>query len=407
MTREVLRRCAADLLRANDRGGYTIPSARLYPHQWAWDSAFAAIGWLHLDPARALKELETLLAGQWEDGRIPHISFHIPSADYFPGPASWGKERSSTITNPPIWTLALQRIFDAGHHRDAIAALLPSVTRSHLFFHEQRDPLGWGAVVTVHPWENGLDNCPAWDEPLLAVDPAKAPPFQRVDKDRVEDPSQRPTDDQYKRYMALVKAIMDDDFGPGDFAVYDPFMTTLLARAEAALSAMAEATGQGELAQAAAGRAERLRVGLTEHLWSSELGRCRFYDVPGQAWLSPDVLPAYAPVMLGAEQAGFEAMKATLLGDYWTEHPLPTARPGAECFDPTCYWRGPAWVNMAWLFAPMLGGALVSQTLDRLSDKGFWEYFDPHTGRGLGAPDFTWSAALALDFIAHEGEGEA
>ena len=120
MTREVLRRCAADLLRANDRGGYTIPSARLYPHQWAWDSAFAAIGWLHLDPARALKELETLLAGQWEDGRIPHISFHIPSADYFPGPASWGTERSSTITNPPIWTLALQRIFDAGHHRDAI-----------------------------------------------------------------------------------------------------------------------------------------------------------------------------------------------------------------------------------------------------------------------------------------------
>ncbi len=39
---------ARDILRANDRGGYTIPTAGLYPYQWNWDSAFAAWGFCHL-----------------------------------------------------------------------------------------------------------------------------------------------------------------------------------------------------------------------------------------------------------------------------------------------------------------------------------------------------------------------
>ena len=61
---------ATAVLRANDRGRYTVPAGHLYPHQWAWDSAFAAIGWSVLDADRALVELETLLDGAWPDGRV-------------------------------------------------------------------------------------------------------------------------------------------------------------------------------------------------------------------------------------------------------------------------------------------------------------------------------------------------
>ena len=31
---------AEAILRARDRGGYTAPTAGLYPYQWNWDSAF-------------------------------------------------------------------------------------------------------------------------------------------------------------------------------------------------------------------------------------------------------------------------------------------------------------------------------------------------------------------------------
>ena len=61
------------VLRANDVGGWTKPAPRLYPHQWSWDSAFIAIGLAHLDPGRALGELEHLFEAQWTDGRVPHI----------------------------------------------------------------------------------------------------------------------------------------------------------------------------------------------------------------------------------------------------------------------------------------------------------------------------------------------
>ena len=62
--RSKLAAAAQALLGQNDRGGYTVPAPRLYPHQWNWDSAFCAIGWRHFDPRRAARELEMLLRGQ-------------------------------------------------------------------------------------------------------------------------------------------------------------------------------------------------------------------------------------------------------------------------------------------------------------------------------------------------------
>ena len=34
---------AKRILVSNDRGGYTVPTDRLYPFQWNWDSAFSTI----------------------------------------------------------------------------------------------------------------------------------------------------------------------------------------------------------------------------------------------------------------------------------------------------------------------------------------------------------------------------
>jgi hypothetical protein len=51
-TPDILDRAEA-VLRANDRGTYTIPAGDLYPHQWLWDSCFIAIGIRHYDVERA------------------------------------------------------------------------------------------------------------------------------------------------------------------------------------------------------------------------------------------------------------------------------------------------------------------------------------------------------------------
>src|ERR1041385_7072317 len=99
---ESLRDAALAVLRENDLGGWTKPAPRLYPHQWSWDSAFIAIGLVHVDPLRGVHELETLFAAQWADGRVPHIVFNkeAANADYFPDPAWWASQKFSPPAPP-------------------------------------------------------------------------------------------------------------------------------------------------------------------------------------------------------------------------------------------------------------------------------------------------------------------
>ena len=389
------KQCEQVLL-SNDRGGHTVPSPHLYPHQWAWDSAFAAIGWAHIDLNRALVELETLLAGAWQDGRVPHIFFHDLKGDYFPGPAFWETKNSSTITQPPVWATAARRLCEMGADKKRLAALLPAMEASHLFFTKQRDPLAWGAVAVVHPWESGLDNSPAWDAAMALVDPTRSPAFTRVDKDRVEDASQRPTDDDYKRYTVLVKGIAADQFGPGEFAVYDPLMTTLLAHAEQDLAWLAAQLGhESDAAQ----RYQRLSLGL-EKLWNEEAGRYQFHNAHTQQSSTTDVLAAYAPVMLGGahKQRLQDGLKPYLA----VEWPLPSTSPTSPAFDSRRYWRGPTWINMNWLLAPYLPEDIRQRTIELVEREGFREYYDPLTGEGLGAKQFAWTAALVLDWLRSE-----
>ena len=81
---------AAYILRDNSTGLITKAAPRLYPHQWSWDAAFNAIGLATIDLPRARQELDSLFAGQWRNGLLPHIVFDPTAPDgYWPGPAAW------------------------------------------------------------------------------------------------------------------------------------------------------------------------------------------------------------------------------------------------------------------------------------------------------------------------------
>ena len=68
------------------------------------------------------------------------------------------------------------------------------------------------------------------------------------------------------------------------------------------------------------------------------------------------------------------------------------------------YWRGPVWANVTWLCAhalerhgePILAAELRRRMFEAVARGGMREYVLPETGRGLGARDFSWTAALYL-----------
>jgi glycogen debranching enzyme len=70
------------------------------------------------------------------------------------------------------------------------------------------------------------------------------------------------------------------------------------------------------------------------------------------------------------------------------------------------YWRGPTWINSAWLLwrgIVRLGyeeeaATLATAITETVAREGLREFYDPHDGRGMGAQDFARSA-LALEFL--------
>ena len=75
-------------------------------------------------------------------------------------------------------------------------------------------------------------------------------------------------------------------------------------------------------------------------------------------------------------------------------------------------WRGPSWINIAWLLVPPMyelgyerEAERVVSSLEVAVDRyGYREYYNPLTGRGLAARGFGFSTLL-IDLLAQCGIG--
>ena len=95
---------------------------------------------------------------------------------------------------------------------------------------------------------------------------------------------------------------------------------------------------------------------------------------------------------------------------FWLPVPPPSvsaADPSFSVYDTTIpglrrYWRGPTWINaawMVWLGLVRLGYQAEADELSRrvagaVGASGLHEYFDPYTGRGMSVSSFAWSALI-------------
>ncbi|MFE0511177.1 hypothetical protein [Streptomyces sp. NPDC058964] len=420
---------AARVLEENWTGTSTVPSRSLYPHQWSWDSAFVAIGLRHLSPLRAQTELETLLAAQWADGRVPHIVFNpsVPLDAYFPSPDFWRSStaghtagaprtvQTSGIVQPPVHALAawLVHCADPGlsRARGFLARTHPRLAAWHRYLLHRRDLGGGGLASVVHPWEQGMDNSPCWDAPLSRVTPAPARSFRRADLDHGA-PEDRPTDLDYGRYVRLAADYRDAGYtdGKGDFAVEDPAFNALLIASEHALARIAQELGAPGTARHA--RAERLTAALVERLWDPAAGVFLCRDVRGGGLIRERGVSGLVPLLLPELPRDIvTALVSTLSGPHFglgdTTRLVPSYDLLGEAFDAHRYWRGPAWFNTSWLLERGLrvhgererAEALREALVETADASGYAEYVDPFTGEACGASGFGWTAALALDLL--------
>jgi hypothetical protein len=355
---------------------YTRPSPGRYRWQWYWDSCFAAIAWRHFDPARSRAELETLLAAARPDGFIGHTIF-------WEHPVSGARRLFYNVINQDdFMTATIQPPALAFAWRVAVGdpALEPRIVAHHAALLAERDLDGDGLLWLLQPDESGLDASPQFD-PIWAHRAQGLPGFVELVR--------RNRERQFR-----IEAVLEDG---------DPVICEVLTNVIHGLSRLA--LGLPSITDALISRCYDDRTGLFLPAVKPAITERIPVTI---AALSPLALPDL-PQAIGHRLAEhlFDA------GRFWPAVPPPSValdEPSfslAEHFDGLRrYWRGPTWVNSAWLVwrgIVRLGYAEQAATLARaltetVSREGLREFYDPHDGRGMGAEDFAWSA-LALELL--------
>jgi hypothetical protein len=370
----VLRGSAVEGERDGTPYAYTQPSPGRYPWQWYWDSCFAAIAWRRFDPGRARVELETLLAAQRPDGFIGHTVFWGSPVSLlrlgFYNVARRDADQTETIQPPLLawaWRIA---VGDPGEE--------PRIGLQADWLAANRDLDGDGLLWIVQPDESGLDASPKF-EPVWGWHSNGRIGFPLLVR-------------RNRRLGFDARRIL----GRGGPVLCEVLVNTMW-------SLSLQALGRPSATPA-----------LVERLWDERRG-C-FLDEAAPGGARPGVLTwaALAPLALPdlPEELGRRMVEEHLLDE--REFLTPVAPPSVAASEPSYepgggrgpirrYWRGPTWVNSAWMVWLGMRRLGYEEEARRLADgvvgavarEGLREYYDPRTGKGLGAKDFAWSALIA------------
>jgi hypothetical protein len=357
---------------------YTCPSPGHYPWQWYWDSCFTAITWRHFDTERSQRELRSLLAAQRPDGFIGHTIF-------WNEPLRGARRFTYNVTSADApMTASIQPPGLAWAWRIAVGdpADVPAIVRHHEWLAEHRDLDGDGLIWIGQPDESGLDASSQFD----AVWGSRAhglPGFVVL----------------VRRNRALHYDLRQIAAAGGP--VCCEVMTNVIYN----LSRLA--LGLPSLTPTIIARMYDEPSG---HF--GLLARPRPARTPALTWttLAPLALPDLP------EAIGRRLVEEVLLDRdrFWLPVPpcsVSASEPSFTLRDARPllgrrYWRGPTWVNAAWMVwlglvrlgyeepADLLAGQLAAA----IAREGLREYYNPHTGAGMGATEFAWSS-LVMELV--------
>lgn len=355
-------------LLGEEQGPVVVPSKLGYVGLWQWDAYFIALGLRHGDPELARTQMDVALRYARSDGQLPDVvhdhgvldsSENLPPGDLenlrrLGSPTLAGQE--VPLTKPPLTAFTLERL-SRKPGTEMIDAHLETVLASQRWWFEHSDPGETGWPAYLHPYSSGLDDSPVFDHNAILRSP--------------------------------------------DLAAYLVGQDRLLA------GWLAERGRESE-AQDCRQRADRLRL-LLEERWDPER---ELFLLPGEntevttrsilnliALLIPELREDIRDSLIG------QITDPARFGGRWS---LPTVARDDPDFSPERMWRGPIWINTAWLVLQGLRSqgqdALADQLTENLLDLvnhagGPSEYFNPDLGRKARTATvlFGWSSALFVE----------
>jgi glycogen debranching enzyme len=417
VTDEELRAEITRILRKNLRTGYSkllrdhycyvAPALDRYPFQWFWDTFFHVLILVRLgEHELAGRNLRSLFAMQEDDGFVGHMIFWkqaLPRrrTDIMQSRPTWRTLRPhmSALIQPCFAATALLRLYEAARDRTLLAELYPRIRRYHEWLARERDLDGDGLLTIISPFESGMDWKASFD-PVLGYAARSTPQhlvgsalfWKGVRVDLCNFALRYDLARIRRRAQWLVK-----DAGFNAIYAYD-------------LEAMAElAALAGEDPAPLAERRRRVVCGMLDTMYDD--GLCAFCDIrePGSQRIPVLTPTIFFPLIASEVDSHIATRMFERHFDDAEGFATPFPLPSVERRDPSFFagetpfiWRGPTWAFNNWFMYQVLKRRGLEERAEELRRSlahavergGMREYYDPYTGEGYGAVDFTWSGLL-------------
>ena len=351
-----------------------FPSWERYQGFWAWDSWKHAAALALFAPDLAKNQIRAMFAFQNQGGMVPDVIYRDQRRDNYRN------------TKPPLAAWAVWQIYSATRDKAFLREMYPKLESYHRWWYSARDHDGNGlceygatdSTLEAAKWESGMDNAARFDGAQML---ANGPGAFSLDRESVDLNSYLFAEKEYLAEMAVV----------------------LVNR-----SAAREWHRQARVLK------ERIRRQMFDpatgfvydiHLQTGE--RVRLQGPEG--WI-----PLWAGVA-SREQALQVRRVMKQPAKFSTVLPFPSLAADDPRFRPADgYWRGPVWLDQAYFAIAGLRSygftedansfqqALFQRT--KAAEKGITirETYNPLSGDGQNARNFSWSAASLLLMAVNE-----
>ncbi|MFG3256861.1 trehalase family glycosidase [Streptomyces sp. NPDC048172] len=368
---------------------------------WAWDSWKQAVGTARFAPGLAKDQIRSMFDHQVRPGDKdrPQDAGMVPDAVFYNDQEHDGGNWNERNSKPPLAAWAVWEIYRQTGDRAFLREMYPKLTAYQEWWYRNRDHDRDGLAeygATIDPanktpedarlaaaWESGMDNAPRFDAKLgTKALPNTGPGGKKLG-------------------FSINQESVD--------------LNAYLAADQGYIARIAGASGHGGEAASWRTRAAKTHRAVRESMYDPETGWFHDTSLGGERLVARGRgIEGAIPLWTGTASRDQARQARKLLvspDEFATKVPFPTVAKSSPYFAPTKYWRGPVWLDQAYyaaeglrrygygrdareLMSRLIGATGVGSTTDPIR-----ENYDPTTGKGLNAANFSWSAALLLPLL--------
>lgn len=338
---------------------------------WAWDSWKHSAAVCMYDSALAKNQIRAMFDFMEKDGFIPDCIFRNQKDE----------KHNYRNTKPPLSAWAIWRIYENDSDKKFLEEMFPQIIDQHSWWYSNRDHDKDGlcefgstdGTLEAAKWESGMDNAVRFDSLQILEN---SPVSYSLNQESVD-------------------------------------LNSFLCVEKTCIHKMANELGRVKLAKLYAYQAKNLKDKIVTQFYDEKEGWFFDTNIEGTEFISTIGSEGWMPLWANiATQKQADQVKEKMLDEsiFYGTLPFQTLNAAEKNFDPVKgYWRGPLWMDQSYFAVEgLMNYGFNDEAIEAInklfknadgvldSSKSLRENYNPVTGAGLNAKNFSWTAAHIL-----------